>query len=149
MKREREESERERLQPRIERLKKQMAAELSGLRRASAVDWYGHPVGARLRRRAHPRRLGAIPALHPAIHQTCLGHLLRRGRTLCRDQPRSRIAADIQALLKQALRLRDDDRASELSRDDLSEALEALAARLARQLLRPGHWPIHSASRSI
>ena len=73
-----------------------------------------------------------------ATHQTCLAHLLRRGRTLCRDHPRSRIAADIHALLKQALRLRDDARAGELSRDDLGEALEALAARLARRLLHPG-----------
>ena len=73
-----------------------------------------------------------------ATHQTCLAHLLRRGRTLCRDHPRSRIAADIHALLKQALRLRDDARAGELSRDDLGEALETLAARLARRLLHPG-----------
>ncbi len=73
-----------------------------------------------------------------ATHQTCLAHLRRRGRTLCRDHPRSRIAADIHALLKQALRLRDDARAGERSRDDLGEALEALAARLARRLLHPG-----------
>ena len=73
-----------------------------------------------------------------ATHQTCLAHLLRRGRTLCRDHPRSRIAADIHALLKRALRLRDDARAGELSRDNVGEALEALAARLARRLLHPG-----------
>ena len=73
-----------------------------------------------------------------ATHQTCLAHLLRRGRTLCRDHPRSRIAADIHDLLKQALGLRDDARAGELSRDDVDDALEALAARLAQRLLHPG-----------
>ena len=73
-----------------------------------------------------------------ATHQSCFAHLLRRGRTLCRDHPRSRIAADIHARLKQALRLRDAARAGELSRDDLGEALEALAAGLVRRLLHPG-----------
>ena len=73
-----------------------------------------------------------------ATHQTCLAHLLRRGRTLCSDHPRSRAAADIHALLKHALRLRDDARAGRLSRDGLDEAVEALAARLAGRLTRPG-----------
>ena len=73
-----------------------------------------------------------------ATHQTCLAHLLRRGRTLCSDHPRSRAAADIHALLKHALRLRDDARAGRLSRDGLGEAVEALAARLAARLTRPG-----------
>ena len=65
-------------------------------------------------------------------------HLLRRGRTLCSDHPRSRVAADIHALLKHSLRLRDDARVGRLSPDGLGEAVEALAARLARRLTRPG-----------
>ena len=76
-----------------------------------------------------------------ATHQSCFAHLLRRGQTLGRDHPRSRIAADIHARLKQALCLRDAARAGELSRDDLGEALEALAAGLARRLLHPGPLP--------
>ena len=40
--------------------------------------------------------------------------------------------------MKRAVRLRNDVRAGELSRDDLDQALEALAARLARRLLHPG-----------
>ncbi len=71
-----------------------------------------------------------------ATHQTCLAHRLRRGRALCRDHPRSRVAADIHASLKQPLRLRDDAGAGRLSRDGLRAAVEALAARLARRLTR-------------
>ena len=40
--------------------------------------------------------------------------------------------------MKHALRLRDDARAGRLSLDGLGEAVEALAARLARRLTRPG-----------
>ena len=76
--------------------------------------------------------------VEPAALDGDLAHLLRRGRTLCSsDHPRSR-AADIHALLKHALRLRDDARVGRLSRDGLAEAVEALAARLARRLTRPG-----------
>ena len=59
----------------------------------------GQPVGAGLRRRAHPRRLAPYRRFRRATHQSCLSDLLRRGRTLCRVHPRSRIVADIHALL--------------------------------------------------
>ena len=54
-----------------------------------------------------------------------------------RPSPQSR-RRDIHALLKHSLRLRDDARVGRLSRDGLGEAVEALAARLARRLTRPG-----------
>ena len=68
------------------------------------------------------RRIGGFTQ---ATHQTCLAHLLRRGRTLWSDHPRSRVAADIHALLKHSLRLRDDARVGRLSPDGLGEAVEA------------------------
>ena len=73
-----------------------------------------------------------------ATHQTCLAHLLRRVRTLRDDHPRSRVVADIQAALQQALRLRDEARAGRLPPAGSDQALAALAARLAERLLRPG-----------
>ena len=76
-----------------------------------------------------------------ATHQTCLAHLLRRGRTLREDHPRSRVVADVQTALQQALRLRDEARAGRLPPAGVGEALDALADRLARRLVRPGHLP--------
>ena len=76
-----------------------------------------------------------------ATHQTCLTHLLRRARTLREDHPRSRVVVEIQAALKQALRLRDEARAGARSPAGVGKAFAALAARLARRLVRPGPLP--------
>ena len=76
-----------------------------------------------------------------ATHQTCLAHLLRRARALREDHPRSRVVVDIQAALKQALRLRDEARAGGLTPAGVDEALVALAGRLARRLVSPGPLP--------
>ena len=50
-----------------------------------------------------------------AAHQTCLAHLLRRGRLLQDDHPHSRVVAEIRAVLQQALGLRDRARAGAVS----------------------------------
>ena len=76
-----------------------------------------------------------------ATRQTCPAHLLRRARALREDHPRSRVVADIQAALKQALRLRDEARVGRLTPAGVDEALAALAGRLARRLVRPGPLP--------
>ena len=55
--------------------------------------------------------------VEPAALDGDLAHFLRPGQTLCSDHPRSRVAADIHALLKHALRLRDNARVGRLSRN--------------------------------
>jgi transposase len=50
-----------------------------------------------------------------AFHQSCVGHLLRRGRLLQRDHPRARFPAQIARILRQALRVRDRHAAGTMS----------------------------------
>jgi transposase len=42
-----------------------------------------------------------------AVHQSCVGHLLRRCRLLRRDHPRARLPAQVARILRKALRVRD------------------------------------------
>ncbi len=73
-----------------------------------------------------------------ASHQTCLAHLLRRGRLLQDDHPHSRVVAEIRAVLQQALGLRDRARDGAVSPHGLAVARGHLAARLDRRLAVPG-----------
>jgi transposase len=50
-----------------------------------------------------------------ALHQTCLAHLLRRCRTLIRDQHDVHCAPRVQTVLQRALRVRDRYRAGRMS----------------------------------
>lgn len=50
-----------------------------------------------------------------AVHQTCLAHLLRRCRTLIRDQHDGHFAPRVQVILQHALRVRDRYRAGAMS----------------------------------
>ena len=73
-----------------------------------------------------------------ATHQTCLAHLLRRGRLLQDDHPYSRVVAEVRAVLHQALRLRDRARAGTISAHRLAVARGRLQAQLTRRLAVPG-----------
>jgi transposase len=42
-----------------------------------------------------------------AAHQTCVSHLQRRGRELQHDRPRSALPGEVQAVLRDALAVRD------------------------------------------
>ena len=72
-----------------------------------------------------------------ALHQTCLAHLLRRGRHLQADHPRSRWAARVQAVLQAALQLRDRRDAGCLSDHGLASVRGRLLARLGRLIDKP------------
>lgn len=67
-----------------------------------------------------------------ALHQTCLAHLLRRCRTLRLDHPRSPWAAGVQAILTDALALRDRRDARAITDQGLAIARGHLLARLGR-----------------
>lgn len=67
-----------------------------------------------------------------ALHQTCVAHLLRRCRTLRLDHPRSPWAAGVQALLTDALALRDRRNAHTIADHGLAVARGHLLARLGR-----------------
>ena len=69
-----------------------------------------------------------------ALHQTCLAHLLRRARTLSADHPHSPWAARVQAVLTDALALRDRRAAHALTDHGLAVARGRLLARLGRLL---------------
>lgn len=73
-----------------------------------------------------------------AMHQTCLAHLLRRGRVLQSEHPRARFVPAVTQILQQALRLRDRHRAGDVSAHGLAVARGHLVARLSRRLDRPG-----------
>lgn len=66
-----------------------------------------------------------------ALHQTCLGHLLRRSRTLRMDHPRSLWPAAVQQVLLDGLALRDRRDAQEISGHGLATARGRLLTRLA------------------
>lgn len=76
-----------------------------------------------------------------AAHQTCLAHLLRRGRELQADHPRAPLPAQVQATLQQALHLRDRYAAGTVSAHGLAVARGHLQARLATVLDRPSTVP--------
>ncbi len=67
-----------------------------------------------------------------ALHQSCLAHLLRRCRTLRADHPRSPWAARVQAVLTDALALRDRRDAHAITDHGLAVAHGRLLARLSR-----------------
>ena len=67
-----------------------------------------------------------------ALHQTCLAHLLRRARTLSADHPRSPWATRVQAVLIDALALRDRREAHAITEHGLAVARGRLLARLGR-----------------
>ena len=73
-----------------------------------------------------------------ATHQTCLAHLLRRGRLLQDDHPHSRVVAELRAVLQHALSPRDRARAGTVSPHGLAVARGLLLARLTRRLAIPG-----------
>ena len=67
-----------------------------------------------------------------ALHQSCLAHLFRRCRTLRADHPRSPWAARGQAVLTDALALRDRRDAHAITEQSLAGARGRLLARLGR-----------------
>ena len=67
-----------------------------------------------------------------ALHQSCLAHLFRRCRTLRADHPRSPWAARVQAVLTDALALRDRRDAHAITEQGLAGARGRLLARLGR-----------------
>jgi transposase len=73
-----------------------------------------------------------------AIHQTCLAHLLRRCRTLIRDQHETRFAPRVQAVLQRALRVRDRYLAGEISGHGVAVARGHLQNQLHVLIDRPG-----------
>jgi len=73
-----------------------------------------------------------------AIHQTCLAHLLRRCRTLIRDQHDAHFAPRVQRLLQHALRVRDRYRAGQISVHGVAVARGHLQNQLNLLIDRPG-----------
>jgi transposase len=76
-----------------------------------------------------------------AFHQTCLGHLLRRCRTLQRDHPRVRFPARIARILHHALCVRDRRSAGTISPHGVAVARGHLFHRLLDALDDPGTIP--------
>jgi transposase len=73
-----------------------------------------------------------------AIHQTCVAHLLRRCRTLIRDQHDATFAPRVQRLLRRALRVRDRFLAGQISLHGLAVARGHLQNQLNTLIERPG-----------
>jgi transposase len=73
-----------------------------------------------------------------AIHQTCLAHLLRRCRTLIRDQHETRFAPRVQQLLQHALQVRDRAVAGTISPHGVAVARGHLQNQLNVLIDRPG-----------
>jgi transposase len=76
-----------------------------------------------------------------AAHQTCLAHLLRRCRLVAADHPHASFATEVQAILQQALAVRDRFLSGEISAAGLAVARGQLIARLAARLDRPSGVP--------
>lgn len=72
-----------------------------------------------------------------AAHQTCLAHLLRRCRLLTADHPHSAFGADVQAILQQALAVRDRYQAGTISAHGLAVARGHLITQLEARLAQP------------
>jgi transposase len=73
-----------------------------------------------------------------ALHQTCLAHLLRRCRTLIRDQHDAHVAPRVQRVLQRALRVRDRFRAAEMSAHGVAVARGHLQHHLNALIDHPG-----------
>jgi transposase len=69
-----------------------------------------------------------------ALHQTCLAHMLRRCRELQTDHPRAVIPGQVQAVLQQALSVRDRFLAGTMSIHGVAVARGHLETRLATVL---------------
>jgi transposase len=76
-----------------------------------------------------------------AAHQTCLAHLLRRCRLVTADHPHTTFATDVQAILQQALAVRDRFLSGDISAAGLAIARGQLIVRLAAHLDRPSAVP--------
>jgi transposase len=76
-----------------------------------------------------------------AAHQTCLAHLLRRCRLVAADHPHTTFATDVQAILQQALAVRDRHHAGLVSAHGLAVVRGQLITRLAERLDRPSRVP--------
>jgi transposase len=76
-----------------------------------------------------------------AAHQTCLAHLLRRCRLVTADHPHSSFGADVQAILQQALAVRDRYQADTISAHGVAVARGQLIARLEARLAQPSAVP--------
>jgi transposase len=72
-----------------------------------------------------------------AAHQTCLAHLLRRCRLVTADHPHTPFGADVQAILQQALAVRDRFCAGTISARGLAVARGHLITRLDARLAQP------------
>ena len=72
-----------------------------------------------------------------ATHETCLAHLLRRGRTLRDDHSDSQVVRELCAILRPALLLRDRALAGTVSPHGVAVARGRLLARLSRRPCRP------------
>ena len=76
-----------------------------------------------------------------AVHQSCLGHLLRRCRLLQRDHPRARFPARIARILHKALAVRDRHAAGDVSAHGVDVARGHLFNQLLDALADPGTIP--------
>lgn len=76
-----------------------------------------------------------------AAHQSCVAHLLRRCRTLGEDHPRARLPRRVQAVLQEALVVRDRVHDGRLSSRGLAAARGRFMRRLAQALAHPGPTP--------
>jgi transposase len=76
-----------------------------------------------------------------AAHQTCLAHLLRRCRLIAADHPHTTFATDVQAILQQALAVRDRHLAGVVSAHGLAVVRGQLITRLAARLDRSSRVP--------
>jgi transposase len=73
-----------------------------------------------------------------AFHQTCLGHLLKRCRTLQHDHPRARFPARVAAILQHALDVRDRRAAGTMSAHGVDVARGHLFNQMLDLLADPG-----------
>jgi len=76
-----------------------------------------------------------------AFHQTCVGHLLRRCRTLQQDHPRARFPARIARILQHALAVRDRRAAGTMSAHGVDVARGHLFQQMLGVLDDPGTIP--------
>lgn len=76
-----------------------------------------------------------------AFHQTCLGHLLRRSRTLQHDHPRARFPAKVTRILQHALDVRDRRVAGTISAHGVDVARGHLFQQMLDLLDDPGTIP--------
>ena len=76
-----------------------------------------------------------------AFHQTCVGHLLRRCRTLQQDHPRARFPRRVARILQHALEVRDRHRAGTISAHGVDVARGHLFNQMLDLLDDPGLIP--------